>query len=106
MFTLRHVSHSVCRDTGMENRTIAKTLKACATRCLLVNREEGSFRTCTHFGWVAATKECAIYPSCKRRDPFGEKVKLYEKGAPLPRRVTARASRRARANRYPITWHC
>ena len=32
MFTLRHVSHSVCRDTGMENRTLATTLSGCATR--------------------------------------------------------------------------
>ena len=79
MFTLRHVSRSVCRDTGMDNHTLATTLKACAARCLLVNREMTGERTCKHFAWVPTLKQCSIYPSCKYRDPFSEKVKLYEK---------------------------
>jgi len=78
MFTLRHVSHSICKDMGMENRTLATTLSGCATRCLLVNRESGS-RTCSHFGWIPRLRECFIYSSCTRRELFGEKVKLYEK---------------------------
>ena len=83
MFTLRHVSHSICKDVGMENRTLATTLSGCATRCLLVNRESGS-RTCSHFGWIPRLRECFIYSSCTRRELFGEKVKLYEKGTPRP----------------------
>ena len=90
MFTLRHVSHSVCRDTGMENRTLATTLSGCATRCLLVNRESGS-RTCSHFGWIPRLRECFIYPSCTRRELYGEKVKLYEKSAPRPSQSTVSA---------------
>ena len=87
MFTLRHVSHSVCRGTGMENRTLATTLSGCATRCLLVNRESGS-RTCSHFGWIPRLRECFIYSSCTRRELFGEKVKLYEKSASRPSQNT------------------
>jgi hypothetical protein len=87
MFTLRHISHSVCKDLGMDNRTLATTLRGCATRCLLVNREATASRTCSHFGWIPQRQECYIYPSCARRVPFDDKVKLYEKSAPRPHRT-------------------
>uniref|UniRef100_A0A7S0L2H7 Uncharacterized protein n=1 Tax=Coccolithus braarudii TaxID=221442 RepID=A0A7S0L2H7_9EUKA len=64
MFDLLHVSHSVCQGTGMDNRTLARTLASCSSRCLLANLEPGSGRTCSHFAWLAVSRQCFIYPEC------------------------------------------
>eukprot|EP00966_Prymnesium_polylepis_P330954 7386548-Prymnesium_polylepis.2 len=86
MFSLALVSHRACAELpqdqgGQDNRTLARTLDMCATKCLLSENEAGGGRKCTHFAWIAKSQQCAIYPSCTGKVYYPEQVRLYSKNA-------------------------